>query len=152
MAEFPLGGPGPRETSLFPQPRGVTQSEQPQTKLASHPGNPRTSGNLGSTSFPRRLRRRFIPKSVGRRLLAVGETANEAVSSLRGWPRTPLRVPEVKDICLAWFSADGLGAALTQPGLFSVITEKTGEKWRGYLEKNMLVIKWLFFKTHDLHL
>lgn len=128
MAEFPLGGPGPRERSLFPQPRGVTQSEQRQTKLASHTGNLRISGNLGSTSFPRRLRRQFIPKRVGRRLLAVGETANEAVSSLRNWTRAPLCIPEMKDICKAWFSADGLGDALTQPGLLSIITEKTVKK------------------------
>ena len=52
----------------------------------------------------------------------------------------------MKDICQARFSADGLGAALTQPGLFSVITEKTREKWRGYLEKNMLVINGCFLR------
>lgn len=57
----------------------------------------------------------------------------------RDWPRAPLCIPEMKDICKAWFSADGRGDALTQPGLFSSITEKTKEKWRGYLEKNMLV-------------
>ena len=86
MAEFPLGGPGPRERSLFNyfhSPRGVIQLEQRQTKLASHTGNLRISENL-STSFPQLLRRQLIPRRVGRRLLAVGETANEAVSRGEG--------------------------------------------------------------------
>lgn len=99
----------PGKDHFFLSPGGVTESEQRQTKLASHTENLRTSGNLGSTSFPRRLRRQFIPKRVGRRLLAVGETANDAASSLRNWPRAPLCVPEMKDVCKARFSADGLG-------------------------------------------
>ena len=81
MAEFPLGGRGPRERSpfnYFLSPRGVTQLEQRKTKLASRTGNLRISENL-SLSFPQLLRRRLIPRRVGRRLLAVGETANEAV-------------------------------------------------------------------------
>ena len=42
MAEFPLGGRGPRERSpfnYFLSPRGVTQLEQRKTKLASRTGN-----------------------------------------------------------------------------------------------------------------
>ncbi|KAM7241474.1 hypothetical protein CapIbe_008046 [Capra ibex] len=37
----------------------------------------------------------------------------------------------MKDICKDWFSADGQGDALTQPGLFSIITRRVKQNGEG---------------------
>lgn len=110
------------------------------------------SENL-SLSFPQLLRRRLIHKE-SRALSAAAVVKRQMKPCLvvKGrWLRAP-RIPEMKDICKDWFSADGQGDALTQPGLFSIITRRVKQMERDLKKYACHQMAVLFLRLSELHL